>query len=253
MPGPEGPPSAKRTRHLRDTLLTLGVGLLAFVVGLTVFNSVLMPPFIHREGEVRVPDLMHMTEEQAQKTLEPSGLPLSRAGERTDPTAPRGQIVQQDPLPGTLVRVPRRVAVTVSVGEEFSTVPALFGDTRRSAELLLGHSGLRVGGITRAPSDAVGEGLVVATDPPAETMLPHGTPVALLISSGLGEEVYLMPDLAGREIGRTRKQLEALGFSVLSPPSGAGTGPIVTQDPPPGSRLKRDVSITLQARGRLIR
>jgi len=99
----------------------------------------------------------------------------------------------------------------------------------------------------------VGEGLVVATDPPAESVLPRGTSVSLLLSSGLGEEVFVMPDLVGREIGRARGQLEAQGFKVLSPPSGPSTGPIMSQDPPPGSRLTRDMSITLQALGRVVR
>ena len=252
-PGPDAAAPPKRPQRLRHTLITLGVGLLAFVVGLWVFNSLLMPRFIHREGEVRVPDLNNLTVEQAEKVLAPTGLPLSRAGERFAPEVPRGGILQQDPLAGTLVRAPRRVLVTVSLGEEFSSVPALFGETRRGAELLLEHNGLRVGGITRAPSRAVGEGLVVATDPPAESVLAHGSPVALLLSSGLGEEVFVMPDLAGREIGRARKQLEALGFKVLSPPSGPSSGPIVAQDPSAGSRLTHEMSITLQAGGRLIR
>ena len=251
LPGAAAP--RKRSKPVRDTLLTLTVGLLAFVVGLSVFNNLLMPQFVHREGEVHVPDLVHLTVEQARKVLEPTGLPLAQAGERFDPGVPRGQIVLQDPPPGTPVRAPRRVTVTVSLGEESSSVPALFGDTRRGAEMLLEHAGLRVGGITRAPSDAVGEGLVVATDPPAESVLPHGTPVALLLSSGLGEEAFVMPDLAGRDIGRARAQLEALGFKVLTPPAGPGSGPVVSQDPPPGARLTRDMSITLQAAGRRIR
>ena len=62
-----------------------------------------------------------------------------------------------------------------------------------------------------------------------------------------------MPDLKGRESGRTRKQLEAQGFIVLTPPAGPITGPIAVQDPPPGARLTRDRNITLQASGRLIR
>ena len=234
-------------------LATLGVALLAFAVGLSVFSYVLMPRLIHREGEVRVPELANLTLEQAQRTLEPTGLLLSRAGERFDPGVARGRIVQQDPPAGTPVRGHRRVSVTVSLGEEYSTVPALFGETRRGAELLLEHSGLRVGGITRAPSDAVGEGLVVATDPPAESVLPRGAPVAVLVSTGGGEEVFVMPDLVGREIGRARRQLEAQGYRVLTPPSAPGMGPIVAQDPPPGARLTRDMSITLQAARRLVR
>ncbi len=252
-PGAAAADPAGRRHPVRDALGTTAVALLAFAVGLLVFNYVLMPRFIHREGEVRVPDLANLTVEQAQKSLEPTGLVLSRAGERFDPGVERGRIVQQDPTAGTPVRGRRRVSVTVSLGEEYSSVPALFGETRRGAELLLEHSGLRAVGITRAPSDAVGEGLVVATDPPAETVLPRGTVVALLVSTGPGEDVFVMPELVGREIGRARKQLEAQGFKVLSPPGGPTMGPIVAQDPPPGARLTRDMSITLQAAGRVVR
>jgi beta-lactam-binding protein with PASTA domain len=111
--------------------------------------------------------------------------------------------------------------------------------------------GLGARGTTRGPA-TLGEGLVVATDPPAESVLPRGTPVALLLSTGLDAEVFVMPDLTGRELGRVRKQLEEQGFRVLSPPSGPANGPIVMQDPPAGTRLTHDMSIMLQASGRVV-
>ena len=240
-------------RPWRDVLYTGLVAVSAFVVGILVFNNVLMPRLIHREAVVRVPELSNLTVEEAQRALQPSGLQLSRAGERFDPGVLRGRILQQDPVAGTPVRGRARVSVVVSLGEEFSSVPALFGESRRGAELLLQQAGLRVGGITRAPSDAVGEGLVVATDPPAESVMPRGAPVALLLSTGLGDEVFVMPDLVGRELARVRRQFEAQGFRVLSPPAGPANGPIVLQDPPAGTRLTRDMSITLQAAGRVVR
>jgi beta-lactam-binding protein with PASTA domain len=249
----EARPGAAPRHRVRETLATTAVAVLAFAVGLVLFNSVLMPRIVHRAGEVIVPDVENLTIEQAQSALEPTGLVLSRAGERFDPSVERGRIVVQDPAAGTPVRGHRRVSVTVSLGEEFSSVPELLGETRRGAELLLEHAGLHVGGVTRAPSDAVAEGLVAATDPPAGSVLPHGAEVALLLSTGPTEEVYVMPDVKGREIGRTRRQLEAHGFVVLSPPAGPSMGPIVAQDPPPGARLTRDRNITLQAAGRLIR
>jgi beta-lactam-binding protein with PASTA domain len=248
-----GSPGSDTKHGLRDMLATTGVALLAFAVGVIVFNSVLMPRIVHRAGEVRVPDIENLTVEQAQAALEPTELVLSRAGERFDPSVERGRIVSQDPAPGTPVRGHRRVSATVSLGEEYSSVPELFGEARRGAEILLEHSGLRVGGITRAPSDAVAEGLIAATDPPAESVLPRGGEVALLVSTGTPDEVFVMPDLKGREIGRVRMQLEARGFQVLSPPAGPAVGPIVAQDPQPGARLTRDRSITLQAAGRLVR
>jgi len=128
----------RRARHpLRDSLVTLALALLAFAIGLMVFNGIVMPRLIHSTGEVQVPDLANLTLDQAERALRPTGLELSRAGERFDPGAPRGFILAQDPPPGTPVRGRTRVLVTVSLGEEFSSVPELFGESRRNAQLLL--------------------------------------------------------------------------------------------------------------------
>ena len=240
-------------RPRRDFVIGGVIALVAFASGVGLFNGIVMPRLIHGTGEVEVPDLGNLTFEQAEKALVPTSLPISRAGERFDPSVPRGFIISQDPSPGTPVRGHRRVMVTVSLGEQFNSVPALFGETRRGAELLINRAGLTVGGITRAPSDEVGRDLIVGSDPPGETVLPRGTPVSLLISTGIGAETFVMPDVLGREIGGVRRQFEAMGFRVLTPPSAPTTGPIVTQDPPPGVRVTRDTPVTLQAVGRWIR
>lgn len=259
-PPEAGPPEAprpfverRRGHPLKESLAVLAGAVLAFAIGLGIFNRVVMPRLIHSGGQVRVPDLQNLTLEQAEKALKPAGLTLSRAGERFDPSVPRGFIIAQDPPPDTPVRGSRRVLVTISLGEEFSSVPELFGQSRRGAQLLLERAGLRVGGTTRAPNDEVGQDLVAGSDPPAETVLPRGTPVALLVSTGPGPEVFVMPDLTGREISGVRRQLEALGFRVLVPPAAASVGPIVSQSPQAGSRVTTDVQIVLQATGRLIR
>ncbi|MCC6350114.1 MAG: PASTA domain-containing protein [Candidatus Eisenbacteria bacterium] len=251
-----GPPpfvERRRGHPLRETLLVSAAALLAFAVGLGIFNRVLMPRLIHSGGEVRVPDLQNLSMDQAEQALKASGLQLSRAGERFDPSVPRGFILAQDPDPDTPVRRNRRVLVTTSLGEEFSSVPELFGESRRGAQLLIDRAGLRVGGVTRAPSEDVGQDLVAGSDPPAETVLPRGTAISLLVSTGPGPEVYVMPDLVGREISGVRRQLEGLGFRVLVPPAAASVGPIVSQSPPAGSRVTTDTQIVLQATGRLIR
>src|SRR5262249_10778697 len=92
---PAGP--GKPTHRVRETLATTGVAILAFAVGLAVFNNVLMPRIVHRAGEVRVPDLANLTVEQAQSTLGSTGLVLSRAGERCDPSVPPRRRAHQYP------------------------------------------------------------------------------------------------------------------------------------------------------------
>lgn len=225
----------------------------AFLTGLVLFNRIVMPRLIYTASEVRVPNLENLTYEQAEQALKPLELTLLRAGERFDPSVPRGFILSQDPAAETPVRGRRRVMVVVSLGEEFSSVPSLFGESLRSARALLARSGLRVSGITRAPSDEVGLDLVAGTDPPAESVLPRNGTVSLLVSTGNEQESYVMPDLLGRELASTRRFLESFGFSVVTPPSAPTVGPIVFQDPGAGSRINVETQIVLQATGRLIR
>jgi len=115
-------PERRRRRGLRafvTTVMMLGAALLAFAVGITIFNAVVMPRLVHGVNDVRVPELKGLTLEQAEQTLRPLGLQLSRAGERFDPSLPRGCVLEQDPAPGEFLRGGRRVSVVASLGEEF--------------------------------------------------------------------------------------------------------------------------------------
>jgi eukaryotic-like serine/threonine-protein kinase len=255
VPPPDLPPgvTAERRRPgrgLRTALWMTGLAAAAFLTGMAVFNGLVMPQLVHGRGEARVPDLASLSEAQAEQALRTVNLKLSRAGERFDPAVPRGLVLQQDPPPQTVVRAGRRVSVVLSLGEEFSTAPRLFGTSVRAARILIERSGLSVGGITRAPSDDVGEGLVAGSDPPAETVLPRSAPVSLLVSTGGAAESYVMPELLGRDLGAVRHQLEALGFRVESPAGPGARGMVLSQDPAPGTRVDRGTVITLQGNGR---
>lgn len=240
-------------RRLRS-VATLGVlALLAFATGLVVFNNFVMPRLIHGIGQVTVPDLTNLTVEQAEQALRPLGLQVSRAGERFDPAAPRGFVIAQEPGAGSTVRGRKRISVVVSLGEEFSSVPELFGESVRSARMLIERAGLQTGSVVQAPSEEAGEGMIAASDPGAEAVLQRNTPVHLLVSTGAGSESFVMPDLMGREVAGVRRQLEALGFRIERSGARTSVGTIVSQSPPPGSRISRANVIQLTASGRLIR
>ena len=249
LPEPPLPPR----RRIAAALSIAALAIAAFATGLFVFNNLVMPRFIHVNAEVRVPDLTNLTIERAEKQVSALDLQISRAGERFDPSVPSGFILTQDPPEGTPVRGRRRISVIVSLGEEYSSVPELFGESQRGARLLLERAGLHAGGISHAPSDEAGEGLVVSSDPSAEAVLSRGSEVSLLISTGAGRDEYVMPELLGRELTGVRRQLEAIGCRVVVPAGASGSGGIVFQNPAPGARITHDATITLQAMGRLIR
>ncbi len=249
---PPGVPVERRRPHrgLRTAAFMTTLAVAAFATGLVVFNGLVMPQLVHGRGEARVPDLASLSESQAEQALRAVGLKLSRAGERFDAAVPSGLVLSQDPAPQTVVRAGRRVSVMVSLGEEFSAVPRLFGSSLRSARVLVERSGLTVGGVTRAPSDEVGRDLVAGSDPPAETVLPRATPVSLLVSTGPAVESYVMPELLGRDLAAVRRQLEAFGFRVESPAGPGARGMVLSQDPAPGTRVDRGTVVTLQGNGR---
>lgn len=246
-------PSRPRPRRGRAVATLAGFALLAFATGLFMFNNLVMPRIIHGVGQVTVPDLTNLTLEQAEQALRPLGLQVSRAGERFDPAVPRGFVLSQDPEAGIGVRGRKRISVVVSLGEEYSSVPELFGESMRGARLLIERAGLRAGATVHAPSEDAGEGLVAGSDPGAEAVLQRDTPVHLLVSTGPGQESFVMPDLLGREIAGVKRQLDALGFRVEMPPAAPSLGTIVSQNPAPGSRVSRATVIQLQAAGRMIR
>jgi len=248
-------PAARRRRFLaglRPFLTTALVAVAAFFTGLFLFNEVVMPRWVHRGTETRVPDLQNLNLRQAARVLDPLGLRLSVRGEQYDPQVPKGFVLWQDPPANDIVRAGRPISVLVSLGEEFMSVPALYGESKRGAGLLLSRSGLALGDVVEAYSDEVGQGLVVATEPGAQSVVNKNTAVSVLVSRGAPGETYLMPDLLGRDVKSVKTDLEALGFVVQVVGDVGKLASIVEQIPLPGSRIRRGQTLVLKVAGQVI-
>jgi serine/threonine-protein kinase len=245
-------PHRRWLARLRPFLTTMLVAVAAFFTGLFLFNEVVMPRWVHRGTETRVPDLRNLNLRQAAGVLDPIGLRLSVRGEQYDPQVPKGFVLWQDPPPNDIVRSGRPISVLVSLGEEFMSVPALYGESKRGAGLLLSRSGLALGDVVEAYSDEVGQGLVVATEPGAQSVVDRNSAVSVLVSRGAPGETYLMPDLLGRDVKSVKSDLEALGFVVQVVGDVGKLASIVEQIPLPGSRIRRGQTLVLKVAGQVI-
>lgn len=231
---------------------TVVIGGIAFVTGLVLFDEVVMPNFVRQGGDVSVPDLSNLNKDQSELLLARSGLKLSVSSERFDPAIPRGFVITQEPEPGRHVKSGRRVAVALSMGEEFANIPELFGESIRSARLLIDRAGLKIGATGRVVTSEVGPGLVVATEPPLGAVVARGTAVNLLVCLPSEPEAYVMPDLVGKDSQAAQRDLEVLGFRVEATGPGSNFARIETQNPAPGARVLRGQVIALGVAGRLI-
>ena len=232
--------------------LSVAIAVAAFLSGLWIFNSVVMPRWVHQGEEVRVPEIVQLEVRQAERVLDQSGLRLSIRGEQFDPNVPKGFVIWQDPVSNEIVRRGRSVQALVSLGEEFASVPELQGESERSARILLTRSGLQIGDVVEAHSGAIPAGLILATDPAPQAVLARGQSVHLVVSRGPVPGHYLMPDLRGKDVGAIRQSFEALGFPVEIAGSVGSFATIVEHSPSPGARLASGQQIVLRVAGRVV-
>ena len=225
-------------------LLLLGGALLLTYV---LFFAVSMR-FALKTREVEVPQLAGKTVNDARTLLAESGLNLKvEEGRRVDPKVPPGQVLMQDPQAGLRTRRERSVKVWVSSGPRATIVPALTGESERTAQLRLQQEGLELAVVSEIRAPEYPTGTVVAQSPPPKT---NAVQLSLLVNRGEGGTTYLMPDLIGINGERAADVLRARGFRVAlvgdQPSPGVPAGVVLRQQPQAGFQISPGEPISLE-------
>jgi serine/threonine-protein kinase len=198
--------------------------------------------------EVTVPDVHGKPVEEATQTLASMGLtvlldPLRRA----DAKVPANHVLSQEPAAGATIRRQRPVRIRVSDGVQSASVPALSGESERTAQIVLKQSNIALSQTAEIQSGEYPQGVVVAQDPPAKTRAAN---VALLINRGEAGVTYVMPDLIGTSGSRVAEFLRRRLFRVSIvgevPYPGLPAGTVVRQSPQAGFQLAPGDPITLE-------
>lgn len=197
--------------------------------------------------EVPVPDLRNQTVAEATTALTDGGLVLTvdESG-RLDPKIPSGRIAVQEPAPGAITRRQRTIRVWLSQGPRVTVIPALTGESERSAQARLQQDGLSLLSVAEVRS-AGPSGTVIAQEPPG---LSRGTQVALLVNRGEQSNRYVMPDLIGVSGSRAVDMLRARGFRITIvgelPYPGIPAGIVLRQFPSAGFQIGLGDPISLE-------
>jgi serine/threonine-protein kinase len=198
--------------------------------------------------EVTVPDVQGKPIEEATETLASMGLtvlldPLRRA----DARVPANHVLSQEPAAGALIRRQRPVRIRVSEGAQPAIVPALTGESERTAQIVLKQSNVALSMTAEIQSGEYPQGVVVAQDPPAKSRAPD---VSLLVNRGEAGVTYVMPDLIGTSGSRVAEILRRRLFRVTIvgevPYPGLPSGTVVRQSPQAGFQLAPGDPITLE-------
>lgn len=201
-----------------------------------------------RSREVVLPDLRGRTVSEATAALSEAGIRLRvEEPRRMDPKVAAGRIVMQDPAGGILIRPQRSIKVWISAGARVSTVPALEGQTGRTAEMRLKQDGMQIADLAEIRSSDYTPDAVVAQDPPPQAT---GDRVALLVNRGEAGATYVMPDLIGVNGDRAADVLRARGFRVAvvsqQPYPGVPEGVVIRQSPQGGFQIAPGEAISLE-------
>jgi eukaryotic-like serine/threonine-protein kinase len=201
-----------------------------------------------RASEVQVPDLTNRTANEATTIASDLGLTIKvDESRRPDPKVLLGHVLAQDPAPGSTARRQRTIKVWLSAGQHAATVPALIGESERSAQLRLVQDGLALSSTSEIRSSDYPSDVVVAQDP-----APKGTgaSVMLLVNREERGANYVMPDLIGVNGDRASDVLRSHGFRVAlvgsTPYPGVAAGIVVRQSPQAGFQIAPGEPISLE-------
>ncbi len=191
------------------------VALVALVLLVVLMDRVVMPLYVRFGDEVELPDVVEMKVDQAKEKLAQNDFIAVLADSVYDADYPTGTVVEQMPLPYSVVKKGRHVYLTVSIGEKPIHMPNLFYKSPRDAELILKAYGLERGAKYYRYSDMSLAGVVISQSYPPGQIVKKGAKVDITISLGPLPKQRKIPDLLGKSLDKAKNQLKQLGISKI--------------------------------------
>jgi eukaryotic-like serine/threonine-protein kinase len=230
----------------RFTLLAL----LLIAVGMT--SAIVTMHFAIHGAEVTVPNLRGMTLAEAGRQTAALGLGVHVESRLYSADVPEGQVANQSPAAGTVVRRGWRVWLTQSLGPMKRAIPNVVGMDQRMATLMIRRAGLEMGATAEMPWPDAQPGTVMAQNPAADAP-DVASPIVNLLAAAetppVAQNGMVMPDLQGQSFTAAALELTHAGLTLapvreLAAP-GTGTGIVIGQDPPAGYRVDPTMTVML--------
>lgn len=176
------------------------------IITIIILDKIVFPVLVHSEETVKMPNLIGMKLNDAERTINSLDLKLSKVNELYSEQYAPGTVINQSPRAGQIVKKGRDVYLTVSQGREEVSVPNLVGQNIRNSRILLKNSGLDIGNISYVNNENYGVDTIVAQSPVAGTRVIYGKTVDLVVSKG-SVNLVKVPALEGLNLENATKIL----------------------------------------------
>jgi serine/threonine-protein kinase len=210
-----------------------------------VVAAVLAVLLTRSNPSVSVPNVTGQTEQAAGATLRSAGL-VPASSLKPSVKVASGLVISQSPVAADIVKKGARVSIVISGGPASKSLTNVTGLTAAKAATELRQAGLKTT-TKKESSKTVEAGLVIGTEPPAETEVQEGHVVTLIVSSG--PPPVRVPDVTGQsleaaEATLTNSELE-LGTVTKKVSSTQTAGTVLAQSPATGTSLHAGDKVNL--------
>ncbi|MCG8604083.1 PASTA domain-containing protein, partial [bacterium] len=137
------------------------------------------------EREVEIPNLMGLSETNAQETLRSLGLRLGDREYRYEPNELPKVVIEQSIVPNSYVKLSRPVDIVVSLGRPVDnvTVPSVLAKMLDDAELIIKRSGLTLGKLRYQIENSLMPNTVIGQSKESGTVVAPGDTLDLVVST----------------------------------------------------------------------
>ena len=187
------------------------------------------------------PAVLGLSEADAEQRLEAAGLDVKIGEPDYSSTVDKGLVISTDPAAGERVLDGSEITITVSLGKEVYQLPKLTGITEDQAQDRIDSAHMAFGKTTRAFSETVPEGIVIASDPKGGATLRPGTIVDLVVSKG--RRPIPVGSWVGKPADDAERVLKQRGLKVdvsQQYSDSVAQGLVISQDPKDGTLFKGD-------------
>ena len=203
---------------------------------------------ITNPAEVELPEVVGMSKEEAQKTVEDLKLVFEVSSEEFNKDVPEGYVISQDPtyIADYHVKEGSTVKVVVSKGQEKTTVPNVEGEERSEAIKMLEDAKLKAE-VVEETSKTVKEGYVISQETEADSEAYAGDTVKIHVSTGTGIKQVTVQNVVGQTEENAKSTLEGQGLKVTVNYAEATTddGKVTKQSVTAGTTVDEGTTVTL--------
>ena len=191
---------------------------IVIVIALAWITLIVLDHYTHHGESVTVPDLQGLYVEEARSLLENYDLYVQVIDSVYMKEKALGTIVEQIPPANSSVKKNRSIYLILNKRQvRMIPFPDVNDVSFRQADALVKSLGLRVSGVVYRPSefrDLVIDVTFNGARIEPGTRLPEGSAVILVVGSGVGEDISIIPGLIGKSFMEARNEAFASSFII---------------------------------------